>query len=52
MVAFRFAELFFTQAALMEQTSDVVASFESRLDKILLDMGEVPAGSPSAADQA
>lgn len=38
MVAFRFAELFFTQTALAKDTEDALASFEARLDEILLDV--------------
>ena len=41
MVAFRFAELFFTQAALAKDTEDALNSFEARLDEILLDVGRL-----------
>jgi hypothetical protein len=40
MVAFRFAELFYTQSTAATETADTLAAFEQRLDKILLDMGE------------
>jgi len=40
-VAFRFAELFFTQAALAKDTEDALNSFEARLDEILLDVGRL-----------
>lgn len=51
MVAFRFAELFFTQNALAKESEAVLSMFEGELDKILLEMGEpsgmngVPTGS-------
>ena len=41
MVAFRFAELFFTQAELAKDTEDALNSFEARLDEILLDVGRL-----------
>jgi len=39
MVAFRFAELFFTQSEAAKEAADMVDSFEKRLDAILLDVG-------------
>lgn len=38
MVAFRFAELFFTQSQALKATEQVIGSFEEELDKILLDV--------------
>lgn len=38
MVAFRFAELFYTQSHAMQAAEDVFESFEEELDKILLDV--------------
>ncbi len=40
MVAFRFAELFFTQTAMTKETEEALSSFEAKLDEILLDVGE------------
>ena len=40
MVAFRFAELFFTQNAAVQSAADMLGAFESRLDEILLDVGD------------
>jgi len=40
MVAFRFAELYFTQEAVLKDTTETIDRFEARLDEILLDMGE------------
>ncbi|MDE6528919.1 MAG: cell division protein ZapA [Muribaculaceae bacterium] len=40
MVAFRFAELFFTQSAMAQNAAEVLGAFESRLDGILLDVGD------------
>lgn len=40
MVAFRFAELFFTQSALAKDAGEALNEFEKQLDKILLDMGD------------
>lgn len=40
MVAFRFAELFFTQDIAVKEAREVFDSFEARLDEILLDIGE------------
>ena len=36
MVAFRFAELFFTQNALAKNAEEALAAFEETLDKILV----------------
>jgi hypothetical protein len=38
MVAFRFAELFFTQAQSVKATEQMLETFEDGLDKILLDI--------------
>ena len=46
MVAFRFAELFFTQTALTKDTEDALNSFEAKLDEILLDVGSLDGESP------
>jgi hypothetical protein len=40
MVAFRFAELYFTQEEVLKNTNEAISTFESSLDRILLDMGE------------
>ena len=42
MVAYRFAELLYTQNARLEQTNRLLESFEADLDKILLDVGGEP----------
>ncbi len=38
MVAFRFAELFFTQGQAVKASQEVLGRFEEGLDKILLDV--------------
>lgn len=40
MVAFRFAELFFTQNAVVKDAEKLFTDFETQLDGILHDMGE------------
>ncbi len=44
MVAFRFAELFYTQSAVTQELQTTLEAFESKLDDILLDVGEPAAG--------
>lgn len=46
MVAFRFAELFFTQNALAKNAEEALAAFEETLDKILV--GLLDADEPGA----
>lgn len=43
MVAYRFAELLFTQSAIVERTEKMLDDFETELNRILLDVGETPA---------
>lgn len=40
MVAYRFAELLFSQVAIIEKTDKMLDSFEGDLNRILLDVGE------------
>lgn len=48
MVAYRFAELLFSQTAVTEKAEKMLDSFETELNRILLDVGDQPA--PAGTD--